>query len=187
MPSQEEIDQQLAMLAAHRRTLAHLLQQAAVFGSIASVPPEVRTGIDDARAQIRHIKTMLRAWGIEVADHPDDGDLPGSHDPILSTPPMSLSIFVAIIIFLGTIVAGFFSSLLTRSPAPSSVIPTGVASNLRPTAVLPMITPTPPLSLSPTVSGQVEITYPSAMVLALRLVPAIIAGLQLMRRFAFTQ
>src|SRR5690349_8473198 len=75
MPSQEEIKQQQDLLAAHRRTLAHSLKQQALLG-IAQTPPGVVHGIEEAREQIRRVKSVLRGWGVPVEDLPDDGDAP---------------------------------------------------------------------------------------------------------------
>jgi hypothetical protein len=68
---QEQIAQQQERLAAHRRTLAHYLQRQAILGA-AHLPPEVTHGIVDARDEIRRIKHILRRWGLEAEDHPDD-------------------------------------------------------------------------------------------------------------------
>jgi hypothetical protein len=72
MPSQEEIDQQQELLTTYRRTLAHLLQQAAQYGGEAFTPPQTANGIHEARTNIQHIKQMLRGWGVSVDDHSDD-------------------------------------------------------------------------------------------------------------------
>jgi hypothetical protein len=56
---EETIDQQRALLAAHRRTLAHLLTQAAEF-SAGHLPAHVANGIAEARAKIEQIKAALR-------------------------------------------------------------------------------------------------------------------------------
>jgi hypothetical protein len=69
--SQEEIDEQRALLDAHRRTLAIYLTRLAKLGS-ANTPPEVVHGIREARDAIRRIKATLRGWGVTVPDHPDD-------------------------------------------------------------------------------------------------------------------
>lgn len=70
--SPEAIEQQQALLDTYRRTLAHLLQQAAQHGGEVSAPPAVSNSIYDARANIRRIKATLRAHGAPPADHPDD-------------------------------------------------------------------------------------------------------------------
>jgi hypothetical protein len=49
MPTQDDIEQQQQRLAAHRRTLAHLLHQQAQF-SAGHVPAHVANGIAEARA-----------------------------------------------------------------------------------------------------------------------------------------
>jgi serine/threonine protein kinase len=69
--SEEEIDQQLQLLETHRRRLKVLLQQEARLGS-AFTPPGVITDIGEACAEINRIKVVLRGWGIQVADMPDD-------------------------------------------------------------------------------------------------------------------
>lgn len=70
--SQDEIDQQQTLLATYRRTLVHLLQQAAQYGGEVSAPPSVSNGIHEARANIRHIKATLRGYGVPTTEHPDD-------------------------------------------------------------------------------------------------------------------
>lgn len=78
MASQEDINEQIQRLAAHRATLTHYLHQRAQL-STAREPPEVATGIAEARAGIAHCKATLRRWGVAVEDHPDDtarGDTP---------------------------------------------------------------------------------------------------------------
>jgi hypothetical protein len=69
--SQEQIDDQLELLDAHRRTLSIYLKQQAQLGS-AYAPPGVANGIHEARLAIRRIKATLRGWGRSAADHPDD-------------------------------------------------------------------------------------------------------------------
>jgi outer membrane protein assembly factor BamB len=70
---QAEIDQQEALLATYRRTLAHLLNQLALVGGAAYATPQVVNGLYEARENIQRIKQVLRGWGIAVADHPNDG------------------------------------------------------------------------------------------------------------------
>ena len=71
MLSQEEIAQQLELLAVHRRTLEVYLKQQGEIGHAYS-PPALINGIDDARARIARIKQALRAAGVEVSDGPSD-------------------------------------------------------------------------------------------------------------------
>ena len=73
MPTQDEIEQLRERLAAHRRTLATLLGQVARHTE-AYAPPAQLGGIAEARAEIAKIKAALRAEGVAVEDHPDDGD-----------------------------------------------------------------------------------------------------------------
>jgi hypothetical protein len=69
--SQEEIARQHTSLTLHRGTLASYLHRRAILGA-AHATPEVTHGIAEARANIARVKAILRASGVEVADHPDD-------------------------------------------------------------------------------------------------------------------
>lgn len=83
MASNEEIEQQLALLTMYRRTLSLYLQQRAKLGS-AFMPPGVAHGIAEARADIARVKGILRGWGVTVDNHPDDderGYFPASPPP----------------------------------------------------------------------------------------------------------
>ncbi len=71
MPFQEDIEVQRELLAAHRRTLSIYLRQLASSGFV-HAPPTVLNGIQEARGNIARIKTVLRDWGVEVEDLPDD-------------------------------------------------------------------------------------------------------------------
>jgi tetratricopeptide (TPR) repeat protein len=71
MSNPEEIAQQCDLLTTHRRTLAYYLKQQAGFGDLYT-PPAVAHGIDEARAQIRRIKQVLRDWNAPADEHPDD-------------------------------------------------------------------------------------------------------------------
>lgn len=73
MPDQEAYEQQLRILQAHRRTLAHYLEQKASF-SVGHVPAHIAAGIQEARQEIAQIKRTIRAWGYTVDDNPMDGD-----------------------------------------------------------------------------------------------------------------
>jgi hypothetical protein len=68
----EEIGQLLELLKAHRRTLAHLLNQLALVGGLAYATPQTLNGIEEAREKIRHIKQTLRNWSVDVDDQPND-------------------------------------------------------------------------------------------------------------------
>src|SRR5262245_20609937 len=72
MPSSEDIDVQRELLQAHRRTLAAYLKQQALAGGAQSAPITVINGIAATRAEIARVKTILREWGADVGDHPDD-------------------------------------------------------------------------------------------------------------------
>jgi tetratricopeptide (TPR) repeat protein len=82
MAGPEEIDGQQTLLATHRQTLAHYLQQLAVLGS-AHAPPGVTYGIREARDNIHRIKAVLRGWGVQVEDQPNDEEQP-AHAPVTS-------------------------------------------------------------------------------------------------------
>jgi uncharacterized protein YjbI with pentapeptide repeats len=68
---QEDIARQQKLLATHRRTLAHYIDQLAIVGA-AHARPEITHGIAEARANIARVKDILRTSGVAVADHPDD-------------------------------------------------------------------------------------------------------------------
>lgn len=71
MATQEDIDNLLKLLAAHRRTLTVYLKQQAELG-LANTPPNIIHGITEARSQIRRIKEGLRGWEVNVEDYPLD-------------------------------------------------------------------------------------------------------------------
>jgi hypothetical protein len=71
MLDQEAIQEQLTLLRAHRRTLAHYLKQRALHGKEYE-PPSVAHGIVEAREEIQRIKTLLRENGVMVEDEPSD-------------------------------------------------------------------------------------------------------------------
>jgi hypothetical protein len=88
MLNQEDIDNQQQLLATHRRTLAHLLQQAAKYGGVSYVPPIVIHGIDEARGEIKQVKEILRSSGVDFADALDDEPREATVlDTQASTPP----------------------------------------------------------------------------------------------------
>ncbi|RRR74922.1 MAG: tetratricopeptide repeat protein [Candidatus Viridilinea halotolerans] len=66
-----DIVHQRQLLESHRRTLAHYLQQGALFGEV-HTSPHVMHGIADARAGIAKAKAALAALGEPVEDLPDD-------------------------------------------------------------------------------------------------------------------
>jgi hypothetical protein len=61
---QETVTQQLALLATYRRTLAHLVEQAAQYGGEIFAPPQTANGIAEARAKVGQIKAALREGGV---------------------------------------------------------------------------------------------------------------------------
>src|SRR5262245_44026589 len=72
MPTTDDIESQLLRLETIRRTLAHLLQQAAAHGGLPFAPPATANGIAEARTAIARIKAILREQEVYVDDHPDD-------------------------------------------------------------------------------------------------------------------
>lgn len=95
----KDIDNQLELLEKHRQTLSHYLGQRALLGR-AFTPPGVTHGINEARENIRRIKTILREWDIPVEDQPDDGsDLflkKTSRKPIKTTIIVAVTILVSL-------------------------------------------------------------------------------------------
>lgn len=73
MPNQDEIEQQRRLLETHRGNLALYLIQRVQLGK-AYIPPGIANGIHEERQNISRIKAILRDWGAEVEDHPDDYD-----------------------------------------------------------------------------------------------------------------
>ncbi|MBC8164224.1 MAG: hypothetical protein H7Z42_23695 [Roseiflexaceae bacterium] len=71
MPSRDDLKHQQTLLTTYRRTLAIQLNQRAALGS-AHAPPGLIHGIDEARTNIARIKGLLRSWGADVSDQPDD-------------------------------------------------------------------------------------------------------------------
>jgi hypothetical protein len=74
MPSTDNIANQQQLLQAHRRTLTHLLQQAAAYGGVSFVPAATASGITEARVSIAKCKAILRSWAATVDDLPDDNE-----------------------------------------------------------------------------------------------------------------
>src|SRR4051812_9335302 len=71
IPSQEDIDNQLYVLVTRRRSLALHLRQRAISGS-GFMASNLMHAIIEGRQDIARIKAILRSWGIDVEDHPDD-------------------------------------------------------------------------------------------------------------------
>ena len=76
MTTQDDIERQQQLLAAHRATLHHWLRQAAQHGGVDLAPPVTGNGIAETRAQIASIKVTLRGWGAAVEDLPGDQPSP---------------------------------------------------------------------------------------------------------------
>ncbi len=72
---------QQELLATYRRTLQHLLEQAAQYGGELFAPPQTASGLYQAREQIRGLKEFLRRQGADVED------LPGEEPPAPGQPP----------------------------------------------------------------------------------------------------
>src|SRR5690348_12682060 len=71
MPSEKDIKAQQELLTAHRQTLVELLKQRAWLSELMT-PPGITHGIRETRDHIRHIKSTLRMWGVNIEDFPDD-------------------------------------------------------------------------------------------------------------------
>src|SRR5262245_29922540 len=72
MLDDETIGYQRELLVTYRRTLAHLLRQAAQYGGELYAPPHLANNLYEVREHIRQIKTSLRSNGVEVDEQPDD-------------------------------------------------------------------------------------------------------------------
>jgi hypothetical protein len=72
MLTPDDIESQHLLLAATRRTLAHLLQQAAAHGGLSFAPSATANGIAEACTAIARTKAILREQAVLVDDHPDD-------------------------------------------------------------------------------------------------------------------
>ena len=84
MTTAEDIQSQEKRLHLYRRTLSNSLEQMAMLGS-AHAPPGLVHTISEARDNILHIKSVLRGWGVEVENHPDDdGPTMSNHHPTQS-------------------------------------------------------------------------------------------------------
>jgi hypothetical protein len=161
MPTQEDIADQQELLAAYRRTLAQYRQQEALSGE-AFVPPAVMNGIQDARAEIRRIKTTLRAWGVTVEDYPDDEELPqvakaAATNRLPRLTPLAWAGVAAALLVL--VVGGIWLArrpgAVANQPSPTSlpatVAPTAAPPTLAPTAAPPTLAPTAVSTTAPPV------------------------------------
>ena len=81
-------DDLLALLAAHRRTLAIYLRQLANLGAN-NTSPGIYHGIDDARVAIAQLKSELRAAGVEVDNQINDEET--AEERALRRPPAPFS------------------------------------------------------------------------------------------------
>lgn len=131
MPNQEDIAHQQELLAAHRRTLAQYLKQQALISELFT-PPAIAHGIDEARANIRRVKSTLQTWGIPIEDLPDDQVPPAvppvpAAQPLASLrPPQSRRIvFLVVGLLVFGIATGLAALLIPRMRTPAS----GLRSN----------------------------------------------------------
>jgi predicted ATPase len=83
--SQEDIQLQQELLATHRRTLAHLIRQAAAYGGETYAPTSVANGMHEARENIARITGVLRGWGVAFDEHPNDESPDAPRLPRFST------------------------------------------------------------------------------------------------------
>src|SRR5688572_798769 len=84
MDDQDEIAHQHELLNTYRRTLAHLMIQAARYGGEDAVPTNVAHDIHKTREHIRHLKEVLRAVGVTVSDKPYD-ELPAQMETAIGS------------------------------------------------------------------------------------------------------
>jgi hypothetical protein len=125
MLTQEELDQQLQLLATHRQTLAVYLRQQAAIGKAFS-PPALVNGICDARHHIRRIKAELRASGLAIPEAPGDEELEPTirlalRQQRLARPPV-LAMTLGALLLVAGVAAGVLGNWL------SSMVPTVVAA-----------------------------------------------------------
>jgi hypothetical protein len=146
MLSPEEIEEQLQLLATHRRTLAIYLQQQAQLGQVYS-PPSLIHGIDEARSQIQRIKDSLRTAGVDVPYDPDDEDSPpdlmlprkGNAEVMILEPSRTLPRQKPIRWWVWVIGGGLMLAVITfiivNREAPTTTVPTDTSG-----ATVPVLT-----------------------------------------------
>ena len=78
MPDQDDSAHQRTLLSNYRRTARWLLEQRSMRG-VSDVPPHLMHDLRHAHEGIAQAKTMVREWGAEVVDAPEDGP-PHTHD-----------------------------------------------------------------------------------------------------------
>lgn len=88
MPSQEHIESEQKILEAYRQTFASYRHRLALTG-IAHAPPEVTSGLAEARLGVQNTKANLRLMGVKVEDLPGDEASPVS-TPALQVLPSDL-------------------------------------------------------------------------------------------------
>lgn len=123
------------LLSVHRRTLHHYLRQQATLGK-AHTPPEISSGISEARTEIRRIKELLRAHGLDVTNEPQDDDI----EPLTVSeqtayhiriekrivPIMIGVIALGIVIWFGTQLV--MNGMTAQSVNNNTIVPSAVAS-----------------------------------------------------------
>jgi hypothetical protein len=158
MPSQEEIEEQQKLLETNRRTLHIYLHQRDELGS-AYAPPGTIHGIRNARANIARIKGILRGWGVEVPEHPDDEETRAPQPaqafteqktPVDNAPssslqkPMVLGIAIAVVAIM-VIGSYIITSISARNRANSNISAIGDVT-------------TTPIAVVPTAIRTIEVT-----------------------------
>lgn len=127
----------------YRRTLAHLLRQAALYGI--ATPPDVTNGIHEARAEIKRIKILLRAARVSVANMPDDAPETysrpneGALHPAKSPPRNMVTSIVVIVI--GIIILTFIIRGVQFEPMPNATL-TAATTNTT-SSIIPTMWPLP--------------------------------------------
>jgi hypothetical protein len=111
MASQEEIDEQLNLLATYRRTLAILLEQKAKHTS-ANVPTAIEHGIIEARENIRAIKKNLLDLGVKVENYPSDEDIIKISPSMNTLTEQAISPYSVSRPAIVCLISGFFSWLI---------------------------------------------------------------------------
>jgi hypothetical protein len=93
MASPKDIAHQQELLTRHRKRVAVLEYQMAAFGTL--TPPHIQIEADEAREQIRGIKSILRGWDVAVEDKPEDGPPGSTAQPAAAPAPGPASVGAA--------------------------------------------------------------------------------------------
>ncbi|GAB4211739.1 MAG: hypothetical protein OHK0022_46630 [Roseiflexaceae bacterium] len=91
MPSDQDIRDQLEQLRLLRENMQFFRRQALAHGGLAAAPVATQRGLAGAYAEIARCKAVLRGWGVEVEDLPDDVAPPDEPTPARAPTPVSIT------------------------------------------------------------------------------------------------